>query len=45
MTAGLTLPWSSGVADGYVNRVKTLKHAMHGRASFEHLRTRVLTQL
>ncbi|MFC8670924.1 transposase [Streptomyces sp. NPDC057199] len=44
VTAGLTLPWSSGVAEGHVNRVKTLKRAMYGRASFELLRTRILTQ-
>ncbi|GGN31897.1 hypothetical protein GCM10011578_070180 [Streptomyces fuscichromogenes] len=44
VTAGLTLPWSSGVVEGHVNRVKTLKRAMYGRASFALLRTRILTQ-
>ncbi|MFF3611950.1 ISL3 family transposase [Streptomyces sp. NPDC002580] len=44
VTAGLTLPWSSGVVEGHVNRVKTLKRAMYGRASFELLRVRILTQ-
>ncbi|MFF4121113.1 ISL3 family transposase [Streptomyces sp. NPDC001714] len=44
ITAGLPLPWSSGVVEGHVNRVKTLKRAMYGRASFELLRTRILTQ-
>ncbi|MGW7614041.1 transposase [Streptomyces sp. NPDC054766] len=44
VTAGLNLPWSSGVAEGHVNRVKTLKRAMYGRASFMLLRTRILTQ-
>ncbi|MEU9245343.1 ISL3 family transposase [Streptomyces sp. NPDC048385] len=44
VTAGLTLHWSSGVVEGHVNRVKTLKRAMYGRASFELLRTRILTQ-
>lgn len=43
VTAGLTLPWSSGAVEGNVNRVKTLKRAMYGRASFELLRTRILT--
>ncbi|MEU5485727.1 ISL3 family transposase [Streptomyces mirabilis] len=43
VTAGLTLPWSSGVVEGHVNRVK-LKRAMYGRASFDLLRTRILTQ-
>lgn len=45
VTAGLTLSWSSGVVEGHVNRVKTLKLAMYGRASFELLRTRILTRL
>lgn len=44
VTAGLTLPWSSGVVEGHVNRVKALKRAMYGRASFDLLRTRILTQ-
>ncbi|MEW1599381.1 ISL3 family transposase [Streptomyces sp. NPDC093808] len=44
VTSGLTLPWSSGVVEGHVNRMKTLKRAMYGRASFELLRTRILTQ-
>lgn len=44
VTAGLTLEWNSGVVEGHVNRVKTLKRAMYGRASFELLRTRILTQ-
>ncbi|MFE5109506.1 transposase [Streptomyces sp. NPDC056663] len=44
VTAGLTLPWSSGVIEGHVNRVKTLKRAMYGRALFEFLRTRILTR-
>ncbi|MFE4959835.1 transposase [Streptomyces sp. NPDC056653] len=42
VTAGLTLHWSSGVVEGHVNRVKTLKRAMYGRASFRLLRTRIL---
>lgn len=44
VTAGLTLHWSSGVVEGHVNRVKTLKRSMYGRASFTLLRTRILTQ-
>lgn len=43
VTAGLTLSWGSGVVKGHVNRIKTLKRAMYGRASFELLRTRILT--
>ncbi|SDT83372.1 Transposase [Streptomyces sp. TLI_053] len=44
VTAGLTLEWSSGKVEGNVNRVKTLKRAMYGRASFRLLRTRILTR-
>lgn len=44
VTAGLTLPWSSGMVEGHVNQVKTLKRAMYGPASFELLRTRVLAE-
>lgn len=29
--AGLTLPWSSGVMEGHVNRIKMLKRQMFGR--------------
>ncbi|MEN8655456.1 transposase [Streptomyces sp. 21So2-11] len=31
VTAGLTLSWSSGVVEGHVNRVKTLKLRRHNR--------------
>lgn len=40
--AGLTLPWSSGVVEGHVNRIKMLKRQMFGRAGFQILRKRVL---
>ncbi len=39
---GLTLPWSSGVVEGNVNRIKMIKRQMYGRASFALLRKRVL---
>jgi len=42
VTAGLTLPWSSGIVEGNVNRIKTIKRQMYGRASFRLLRTRIL---
>lgn len=42
VTAGLTLPWSSGVAEGHVNRITMLKGQMFGRAGFALLRKRVL---
>ena len=35
-------PWSSGQAEGQINRLKTLKRAMYGRASIELLRARKL---
>jgi transposase len=38
---GLTLPWSSGVVEGNVNRIILIKRQMYGRASFA-LRKRVL---
>ncbi|WP_149181339.1 transposase [Streptomyces sp. TRM49041] len=42
VTAGLTLPWSSGVVEGHVNRIKMIKRQMYGRAGFNLLRKRVL---
>jgi transposase len=35
-------PWSSSQAEGQINRLKTLKRAMYGRASIEILRARML---
>lgn len=42
VTAGLTLPYSSGPVEGHVNRVKTIKRQMFGRAGFDLLRKRIL---
>jgi len=42
VTAGLTLPWSSGGVEGHVNRIKMLKRQMYGRANLDLLRSRVL---
>ncbi|WP_243740561.1 ISL3 family transposase [Streptomyces sp. 8K308] len=42
VTAGLTLPYSSGMVEGHVNRVKFLKRQGYGRASFDLLRRRIL---
>ena len=42
VTAGLTLPWSSGVVEGHVNRIKMLKRQMYGRANPDLLRRRIL---
>ena len=40
--SALTEPWSSGQAEGQVNRLKLLKRQSYGRASFDLLRRRVL---
>lgn len=42
VTAGLTLPWSSGAVEGQVNRIKMIKRQMFGRAKFDLLRHRIL---
>ncbi|MCW8381569.1 ISL3 family transposase [Streptomyces justiciae] len=42
VTAGLTLPYSSGIVEGHVNRVKFLKRQAYGRANFDLLRRRIL---
>jgi len=39
---GLTMPWSSGIVEGNVNRLKMIKRQMYGRATFPLLRKRVL---
>jgi len=40
--AGLTMPWNSGPVEGNVNRIKTIKRQMYGRASLPLLRKRIL---
>lgn len=40
--AGLTLQWSNGQTEGQINRLKTLKRQMYGRAGFVLLRQRLL---
>ena len=40
--AALEQPWSNGQAEGQINRLKTLKRQMYGRAGFALLRQRVL---
>ncbi|GGR19231.1 transposase [Deinococcus ruber] len=41
--AALTLPYSNGPTEGAVNRLKTIKRQMYGRANFDLLRIRVLS--
>jgi transposase len=40
--AAFHLPWSQGMTEGKVNKLKTLKRQMYGRASFSLLRQRLL---
>jgi len=40
--AALLLPWSQGITEGKVNKLKTLKRVMYGRAGFALLRQRLL---
>ncbi|GAA2064258.1 hypothetical protein GCM10009839_89640 [Catenulispora yoronensis] len=42
IVAGVTLPWSSGVVEGSVNKIKMVKRQMYGRAGLPLLRKRVL---
>jgi transposase len=42
VSAAMTEKWSNGPVEGQVNRLKTIKRQMYGRASFELLRRRVL---
>jgi transposase len=42
VTAGLTLPFSSGAVEEQVNRIKMLKRQMFGRAGVDLLRKRIL---
>lgn len=44
VTNGLSLPYSSGAVEGNVNRIKTLKRGMYGRANFDLLRARILLE-
>lgn len=38
----IEMPWSNGQAEGQINRLKTLKRAMYGRAGPEWLWVRML---
>jgi transposase len=40
--AAVSLDWSNGQVEGSVNRLKTIKRAMYGRANFDLLKQRVL---
>ena len=39
---GIRMPWSNSAMEGHVNRIKSIKRQMYGRASFELLRKKVI---
>lgn len=39
---GITMHWSNGAVEGHVNRIKSIKRQMYGRASFDLLRKKVI---
>jgi hypothetical protein len=42
---GINMRWSNGAVEGHVNRIKSIKRQMYGRASFELLRKKVILSL
>ena len=38
----INMSWSNGAVEGLVNRIKSIKRQMYGRASFELLRKKVI---
>jgi transposase len=40
--AACSLPWSNGIVEGHVNRLKLIKRSMFGRAKLDLLRVKVL---
>ena len=42
MEAAFSLPWSNGLTEGNVNRLKVIKRQGYGRASFGPLKAHVL---
>jgi transposase len=40
--AGLTLPYSTGPVEGYINRLKLIKREAYGRAGLSYLQHRFL---
>ena len=39
---GVSEPWSNGQTEGQINKLKTLKRAMYGRAGVDLLRARMM---
>lgn len=44
VAAALREPWSNGQTEGQINRLKTLKRQMYGRANIDLLKARVLAE-
>lgn len=44
VAAALREPWSNGQTEGQINRLKTLKRQMYGRANIDLLKARLLAQ-
>jgi len=44
VVAALEYEWSNGPTEGHINRLKTLKRAMYGRAKFDLLKIRTLAR-
>jgi len=42
IAAAIESPWSNGPVEGQINRLKTIKRRMYGRANFDLLKARVL---
>ncbi len=38
----ISYPWKNGIVEGHVNKLKSKKREMYGRASFNLLRKKVL---
>ncbi|WP_107809908.1 transposase [Elizabethkingia sp. YR214] len=38
----ISLPWSNGPVEGFVNKLKIIKRQMYGKANFELLRKRMI---
>jgi transposase len=44
VNAAITMRWSNGLVEGHVNRLKTIKRQMYGRAGFALLAARVVSR-
>jgi transposase len=44
VNAAITTQWSNGPVEGHVNRLKTIKRQMYGRAGFTLLKARVMSR-